>query len=539
MWTPHCSARSPRLLALALILLGLATGGCEGPDSKDEQCIEIVLPHPQDTITVDGETGDWVGIAPQLTHPEGKQSAGQFRITGLSVATDDENIYLRIDIATDKTPSLYPGCNNNQICQSDEDLSCDDCVPQLRIHLKTNGFRQGQISPRRSGSDPSDPWRCEGNWNDPGGGTSISCRAAPKTTPEGLVFELSFGRTDLGSLVSIYPVVQHWQEYDERSIVDDEIGCVWAHVNADHDLGVDAPAADGGADAATDVSGPDLGGDTGLPPILGSWVTIPAGTFTMGSQPSDACYETNQDSHEVTLTHGFEMQDTEVTQAQFKRVMGYNPATFTCGNNCPVERVNWHEAVAYCNALSKRASLLATCYQCTGDGANVTCSEASPYGGANIYTCPGYRLPTEAEWEYAYRAGSTSDLYNGPSTPTACHACKSDFNADSIAWYSCNSDATTHPVKQKTPNAWLLYDMAGNVWEWCHDWYQPNLGSTAVTDPWGPQIGSERLVRGGGWGHHAYTLRAAFRNQHVDPTKRSWNSGLASFGFRCVRSLTP
>ncbi|MCK5805101.1 MAG: formylglycine-generating enzyme family protein [Lentisphaeria bacterium] len=401
----------------------------------------------------------------------------------------------------------------------------------LALALKTNGFRQGQISPRRDGSGVNDPWRCEGNWNDNEGGTSISCKATPKATADGLVFELSIRRTDVGALISIYPGLERWQEYGGSTIIDDEIGCVWARLDAaPTEAGPDAPA-DGGI-------GPDLAPDMSPQPVPGTWVAIPAGRFTMGSLPSDACYESNQDQHDVTLTNAFEMQDTEVTQEQFAELMGYNPAAFTtCGIDCPVEMVNWHEAVAYCNALSGWAGL-ATCYQCSGGGTDVTCGEVSPYDGQNIYTCPGYRLPTEAEWEYAYRAGSTSGLYNGPSDRSACHAC-SDSTADGMAWYICNSSGTTHPVKQKDPNQWMLYDMAGNVWEWCHDWYSPNLGSAAVTDPWGPPNGPEpeRLVRGGGWGLHAYTLRAAFRNEHVDPMERSWNSGHASFGFRCVRSL--
>ena len=280
--------------------------------------------------------------------------------------------------------------------------------------------------------------------------------------------------------------------------------------------------ADGGV-----KDGPGIDGDKADGGVVpGTWITVQNGTFTMGSPASELCRGSNEEQHQVTLTHGFEIQMTEVTQGQFQSVLGYNPASFSsCGSTCPVETVSWHEAAAYCNALSTQKGL-AQCYTCSGSGASVTCSEASAYSGQTAYSCPGYRLPTEAEWEHAYRAGTTTAFYSGPIT-----SCSADANAGKIGWYSSNSGSTTHPGGQKQKNAWGLYDMAGNVWEWCHDWFQSSLGSSAVTDPWGSASGSYRVLRGGSWNLLANLMRAAARFNFLLPTDRN-----GDIGFRCCRA---
>ena len=270
------------------------------------------------------------------------------------------------------------------------------------------------------------------------------------------------------------------------------------------------------ADGAT---GQDVG--TVVP---GTWVTIQAGTFQMGSPSSESCRHSNETQHQVTLTHKFYMQTTEVTQGQFTSLMGYSPSNFgSCGGSCPVETVNWYEAVAYANALSAQKGK-AACYACTGSGKSVTCSEATAYAGKKVYTCPGYRLPTEAEWEFAYRAGTSTAFYNGGIT--SCSG--KDPNLEKIGWYGKNSNSTTHPVGKKMANAWGLYDMAGNVWEWCHDGYKSDLGATALTDP--VFSGSSRVLRGGSWGGYPSLLRAAYRGGFT-PTYR--DDGI---GFRCSRT---
>ena len=146
--------------------------------------------------------------------------------------------------------------------------------------------------------------------------------------------------------------------------------------------------------------------------------------------------------------------------------------------------------------------------------------------GKGIYLCKGYRLPTEAEWEYAYRAGTTTAFYNGGITNCG----SKDPNLDKIGWYNQNSSSMTHPVGKKAPNAWGLYDMAGNVWEWCHDWYAA-YPPTSVTDPVGSSSGSSRVKRGGSYPHSAIDARAAERTSFYPNGRFGYN------GFRLCRSV--
>ncbi len=272
-----------------------------------------------------------------------------------------------------------------------------------------------------------------------------------------------------------------------------------------------------------DVQPPDLA-KPDLSPIPGVWIAITKGSFTMGSPAGEPCNTPDETQHLVTLTHNFELASTEVRQTDFAKLLGYNPSNYTsCGASCPVESVSWHEAASYCNALSALVAL-PPCYSCSGSGASVACAEAASYTGAAFYNCPGYRLPTEAEWEFAYRAGTTTGLYNGEITAN-CNA--TDPKADLIAWYNTTS---THPAAQKQANPWGLYDMAGNVWEWTHDLFQNNLGSLPVVDPIGAPTGTGRVYRGGSYFYGLKYLRAAYR-AGLSGTARS-----NDIGFRCARS---
>jgi formylglycine-generating enzyme required for sulfatase activity len=194
-----------------------------------------------------------------------------------------------------------------------------------------------------------------------------------------------------------------------------------------------------------------------------------------------------------------------------------------------VTDVSWHEAAAFANALSKQEGL-APCYACSGKEVAVKCGVAQAFVlPGTVTTCPGYRLPTEAEWEYSYRAGVATGLYNG-QVSIACKG-KSDPKADAIGWYQANSAGTFHPVAQKTPNSRQLYDMAGNAVEWVHDWYQESLGPGPVVDPTGPALGAERTLRGGGYDSHLVELRAAARSS--DRPGQAYDD----YGFRVVRTL--
>jgi len=301
-------------------------------------------------------------------------------------------------------------------------------------------------------------------------------------------------------------------------------------VGGDLSIYPDGPVPEQGPRDPDIAVGPDIGPVDGGAPVAGKWVKVTAGTFKMGSLTGEPCRDsTDETQHDVTLTRDFEIWSHEVTQTEFEAAMGYNPSyRKTCGLTCPVENLNWSEAASFCNGLSQKKGLT-SCYSCSGSKAAVTCSVDPAYSG--IYSCPGYRLPTDAEWEYAYRAGSTTSLYNGNLPATNCSA--ADPGADAIGWYSKNSGGTTHPVGQKTPNAWGLYDMAGNAQEWVNDLRVADLGSDAATDPLGGTTGNQGVIRGGSFAHSAEDLRAAHRKQQTLK-----NIG-TSLGFRCARSLIP
>ena len=263
--------------------------------------------------------------------------------------------------------------------------------------------------------------------------------------------------------------------------------------------------------------------------VPAGFVRIEAGTFTMGSPSGELGRFSNEAQHSVTLTRAFYLQATEVTQEQWQSLMGNNPSNRGGCPTCPVERVNWWEAVAYANALSASEGLPA-CYTLTGCGAvtpgnDMECSGVTvTAAGGDPYACTGYRLPTESEWEYAARAGTTTATYAGNLTATDC----SDTTLLPIAWFCGNSGNQTQPVGGKVANAWGLYDMLGNVWEWTWDRYA-TYPSTA-TDPTGATGGSDRVGRGGSRGYNALGTRAADRGSSTPGGRFS------DLGFRPART---
>ena len=231
------------------------------------------------------------------------------------------------------------------------------------------------------------------------------------------------------------------------------------------------------------------------------FVQINGGTFTMGSPADEPERYDNEVQHQVTV-QGFYMGKYEVTQREWREVMGTNPSYFK-GDNLPVERVSWYEAVEYCNQWNRREGLTPA----------YRINEMNVSWNRNASGC---RLPTEAEWEYACRAG-TSGPYNTGNNITA-----------SQANYDVTYREMTVNAGSFAPNAWGLYDMHGNVWEWCWDWYG-NYPNRAQSDPVGPSAGANRVARGGSWYGLALNLRSAYRISFT-PAFR-----IIDVGFRLVR----
>ena len=235
-------------------------------------------------------------------------------------------------------------------------------------------------------------------------------------------------------------------------------------------------------------------------------VWISPGTFVMGSPTNEPALGTDETQHTVTLTKGFCMGKYEVTQAEYLAVMGNNPSYFQ-GGNLPVEKVTWYDAVAYCVALTARER-----------------------SAGRLPAGYGYRLPTESEWEYACRAGTTTAFHYGAALRSGMANFDGRYEyppCGGTTYYCYNPSGTylgrTTSVGSYAPNAWGLYDMHGNVWEWCQDWYGTYPGGS-VSDPQGAPTGSYRVLRGGLWYGYAGDCRSAIRYSNY-PTGRGYIIG--------------
>jgi formylglycine-generating enzyme required for sulfatase activity len=227
-------------------------------------------------------------------------------------------------------------------------------------------------------------------------------------------------------------------------------------------------------------------------------VFIPPGTFQMGS-PTNEVDSGSSDGPQtaVTISRGFWMGKYEVTQGEYLDVMRKNWSYFTGDTNRPVEMLTWHDATNYCGLLTERER-----------------------AAGRIAAGSGFRLPTEAEWEYACRAWTSTRFSYGDDPGYT--------NLTDYAWYVANSGSMTYPVGQKLPNPWGLYDMHGSLWEWCQDWWSDRLPGGIAVDPQGPDSGSFRVVRGGYWGSVASRCRSAHRFNTLP------NAGFNIIGFRVV-----
>ncbi|MBN1422190.1 MAG: formylglycine-generating enzyme family protein [Planctomycetes bacterium] len=242
-------------------------------------------------------------------------------------------------------------------------------------------------------------------------------------------------------------------------------------------------------------------------------VRVPGGSFVMGSGGRGGVDEIDEDPHEVSVG-AFLIDRCEVTQAEYERLMGKNPSRWTRPEN-PVEQIRWTDAVRYANARSREEGL-APAY----DEKTWACD----------FAADGYRLPTEAEWECACRAG-TETIYSFGDRPAPLKE---------HAWFKNNQTRSPQAAATRAANPWGLYDMYGNVWEWCNDFYEEDYYKRSPReDPRGPETGQTRVVRGGCWNSRADQCRSSYRGRE-DPgyTDACFGADIRGFvGFRCVRPI--
>lgn len=270
-------------------------------------------------------------------------------------------------------------------------------------------------------------------------------------------------------------------------------------------------------------------------------VLIEGGLFTMGSPESQIWRGEDEGQHLVRITRNFFLGSHEVTQLEYEAVTGENPADFGPNGDypsmcepdaqCPIENVSWYDAIRFANAKSNAVGLV-PCYRIARGETMYDLPRVTFVG----LQCPGYRLPTEAEWEYAARGGSTTAFYNGDLL-FASNSCGVDANLSDIAWYCANAGMAggnpgASPIMRMQPNAWGLYDMSGNVWEWTSDLYGPyNTDPDTQSDPLGSSVGLARVVRGGGWTSNPRNCRSAARNDSAPGARAS------TIGFRLARTV--
>ncbi len=250
---------------------------------------------------------------------------------------------------------------------------------------------------------------------------------------------------------------------------------------------------------------------------------IPSGRFYMGSHDSDEYLRNNESpQHRVFITNNLFVGVCPVTQAEFRQVMDFNPSVSTENDACPVDSVTWYTALEFCNKMSSLEEL-PPYYEL--EGIKRRANGAIEKARVAILGGDGYRLPSEAEWEYACRAGSISPWCFGDQV----------MDVGEYAWYFDNSGMETHPVGEKKPNPWGIRDCHGNVMEWCYDWYDEYYYQSRPDEeenPAGPEDGLAKVLRGGAWQFGAEATRCAYRNSSVPDAASS------VIGLRVFRNAT-
>jgi len=313
------------------------------------------------------------------------------------------------------------------------------------------------------------------------GGGWDSIEQVDKTKPEARVSKLQIGTYRVTASRSNGTLSKSFELAE-----NDEVTVFFNFVGKTAEVSSEAAAVAPGIKYASENSTVvDLGSGVSM-----RFIEIKPGRFMMGSPESERGRDDDETQHEVMISKAYWLGQTEVTQAQWQAVMGSDPSRFTGNPSHPVEGVSWNDAQEFCRRLSQKTGMT-------------------------------FRLPTEAEWEYACRAGTTT-AYSAGDDPS---------RLSEYAWFTGNTGgmAGTKPVATRKPNAWGLHDMHGNVWEWCSDWYG-NYSSRSVTDPQGPRSGTGRVLRGGSWVDYSGYCRASARvasNPGVDGV---------NYGFRAART---